>query len=110
MQQQNRFVLTATTHRSPMINHGSNLCAKVHLTSDIKQIEVSFIIDQTITGKIQTKYEGNVGTKLWWNVKDKQGNTKDESIPPLLTKDGTLAASSEEKTDALGRYFSSKMT
>jgi len=55
--------------------------------------------------------EGKVGTKLWWNiVKDKQGNTKDETIPPLITKDGTLAVSSEEKTDALARHFSSKMT
>lgn len=47
---------------------------------------------------------------MWNIVKEKQGNTKHETIPPLITKDGALALSSEERTNVLARHFSRKMT
>ena len=54
---------------------------------------------------------GSVGSKQWWAiVRSQQGLSKDDVIPPLVCKDGTLATSSQQKADALAQHFAGKMT
>lgn len=54
--------------------------------------------------------EGKVGCKLWWNViNETQGNTRDETVPPLVTQDGTTS-NTKEKADVLARHSSNKMS
>ena len=51
-----------------------------------------------------------VGNKTWWSlVKDKQGTSRQDSIPPLTKKDGTVATSSKEKAQLLASLFADKM-
>ncbi|KAK4317340.1 hypothetical protein Pmani_011604 [Petrolisthes manimaculis] len=52
-----------------------------------------------------------VGSKTWWSlIKERQGNSHHETIPPLTRLDGTTATSSKEKADLLADHFSTKMT
>ena len=52
-----------------------------------------------------------VGSKTWWTlVKEKQGTSHQEAIPPLTKSDGTSATSSREKAMLLADLFSTKMT
>ena len=52
-----------------------------------------------------------VGNKNWWSlVKERQGTSHQETIPPLTRQNGTTAASSKEKTHLLADIFSAKMT
>lgn len=49
--------------------------------------------------------------KQWWGlVKEQQGLTPQERIPPLRKPDGDLAITSREKADLLACHFSQKMT
>ncbi|KAG0718991.1 hypothetical protein GWK47_007413 [Chionoecetes opilio] len=51
-----------------------------------------------------------VGNKTWWSlVKEKQGISRQDSIPPLTKQDGTAAVSSKEKAQLLANLFSAKM-
>ena len=52
-----------------------------------------------------------VGNKTWWTlIKERQGTSHLETIPPLTRQDGTAAASSKDKADLLADIFSAKMT
>ena len=54
--------------------------------------------------------DSGTGGKKWWNIiKEKQGLTRQEHIPPLNNPDGTVASSNLEKAELLGRMFSNKM-
>nr|XP_045603079.1 uncharacterized protein LOC123761179 [Procambarus clarkii] len=47
---------------------------------------------------------GRVGSKVWWSlVKDRQGYSSEDTIPPLNREDGTVATSNQEKADLLIR-------
>ena len=61
---------------------------------------------------LRTKLSGpGVGSKTWWTlVKERQGTSHQESIPPLTKQDGTTATSSREKAELLADLFSAKMT
>ena len=61
---------------------------------------------------LKTKLTGrSVGSKSWWSsVKQQQGFTPDDCIPPLDKPDGTVATSSKDKAELLASYFSGKMT
>ncbi|KAK4305367.1 hypothetical protein Pmani_022729 [Petrolisthes manimaculis] len=52
-----------------------------------------------------------VGSKTWWSlIKEIQGTSHRETIPPLTRLDGTTATSSKEKADLLADIFSTEMT
>ena len=52
-----------------------------------------------------------IGSKTWWKlVKEKQGLTRQENVPPLNKPDGTVASSNHHKAELLGDMFSRKMT
>ncbi|KAK4290453.1 hypothetical protein Pmani_036646 [Petrolisthes manimaculis] len=52
-----------------------------------------------------------VGSKTWWSlIKERQGTSHQETIPPLTRLDGTTATSSKEKADLLADIFATKMT
>ena len=61
---------------------------------------------------LRNKLRGpGVGSKTWWSlVKEKQGASHQESIPPLSKPDGTTATSSSEKAELLAGLFAQKMT
>ena len=51
-----------------------------------------------------------VGNKTWWSlVKEKQGISRQDTIPPLTRQDGTVATSSKEKAQLLAALFAEKM-
>ena len=51
-----------------------------------------------------------IGTRLWWmSIKEQQGVTADDHVPPLRKEDGSLASNSKQKAEALAQYFSGKM-
>ncbi|KAK4319782.1 hypothetical protein Pmani_009300 [Petrolisthes manimaculis] len=51
-----------------------------------------------------------VGNKTWWSlVKEKQGTSCQDVIPPLTRQDGTVATSSKEKAQLLATLFAEKM-
>lgn len=51
-----------------------------------------------------------VGNKTWWTlVKEKQGISRQDIIPPLTRQDGTVATSSREKAQLLATLFAEKM-
>ena len=55
--------------------------------------------------------DGKIGSKQWWNiVKDKQGQSRDETIPPLSLTNGDVALSTTDKINALAEHFATKMT
>nr|XP_027221049.1 uncharacterized protein LOC113813281 [Penaeus vannamei] len=60
---------------------------------------------------IQTRMRRtNVGSKQWWSlVKEKQGQLKQDTIPPLQDVDSSYAVTSAQKADLLVRQFSAKM-
>ena len=79
-------------------------CKKMIATRKWAQTRWRDDIRQKLTGP-------GVGNKTWWKlVKEKQGLTRQENIPPLNKYDGTVASTSQEKADLLGRMFSNKMT
>ncbi|KAG0720078.1 hypothetical protein GWK47_049231 [Chionoecetes opilio] len=52
-----------------------------------------------------------VGTKDWWSsIKQQQGFSRDDSIPPLTAPDGSVVTSHRGKAQVLAAHFSSKMT
>jgi len=54
---------------------------------------------------------GQVGSKQWWTlVKEKQGETREGTIPPITTQDGTMALTSQQKAEVLAQHFAQKMT
>ncbi len=61
---------------------------------------------------LRSKLSGpGVGSKTWWTlVKERQGTSHQESIPPLSKGDGTTATNSKEKAELLAELFSNKMT
>ena len=61
---------------------------------------------------LQSKLCGpGVGSKTWWAlVKERQGGSHHETIPPLTKQDGTTATSSKEKAKLLADLFSTKMS
>ena len=63
---------------------------------------------QDIRTKLVTK---SMSSKEWWHtVKQQQGFTDDDSIPPLTREDGSVAVTSKDKAESLASYFASKMT
>ena len=51
-----------------------------------------------------------VGNKTWWSlVKEKQGISGQNFIPPITKQDGAVATSSKEKTQLLVNLFTEKM-
>ena len=51
-----------------------------------------------------------VGNKTWWSlVKERQGISRQDTIPPLTRRDGTVATSSKEKAQLLAALFAEKM-
>ncbi|KAG0726172.1 hypothetical protein GWK47_004435 [Chionoecetes opilio] len=52
----------------------------------------------------------SVGNKIWWSlVMEKQGISRQDSIPPLTKQDGTAAVSSKEKAQLLANLLYAKM-
>ncbi|MPC17900.1 hypothetical protein E2C01_010770 [Portunus trituberculatus] len=52
-----------------------------------------------------------MGNNTWWIlVKEKQGSSSQDSVPPLTKHDGTTAITSREKAEMLAGLFSAKMT
>ena len=52
-----------------------------------------------------------MGSKTWWTlVKERQGATQQESIPPLRKPDGTRVTGSSEKAEMFADLFAAKMT
>jgi len=52
----------------------------------------------------------SVGSKAWWScIKQQQGFSPDDCIPPLNKPDGSVATSSREKAELLASLFSEKM-
>ena len=50
-----------------------------------------------------------VGNQTWWSlVKEKQGISRQDTIPPLTRQDGTVATSSKEKAQLLAALFAEK--
>lgn len=53
----------------------------------------------------------SMGTKEWWSsIKQQQGFSPDDSIPPLTTPDGSIVTRHQDKAQVLAAHFSSKMT
>ena len=53
----------------------------------------------------------SVGNKEWWSsIKQQQGLSPDDSIPPLTTPDGSVVTRDQDKAQMLAAHFSSKMT
>ena len=53
----------------------------------------------------------SVGGKAWWTaVKEQQGLTPENHIPPLDKPDGSTATMSPEKAEVLAAHFAGKMT
>ena len=51
-----------------------------------------------------------VGNKTWWSlVKDRQGLSRQDTVPPLTRPDGTVATSSKDKAQLLASLFARKM-
>ncbi len=51
-----------------------------------------------------------VGNKTWWSlVKERQGTSRNDVIPPFTRQDGTVATSSMEKAQLLVSLFTAKM-
>ena len=51
-----------------------------------------------------------MGNNTWWSlVKEKQGISRQNSIPPLTKKDGTVVTSSKKKTQLLVNLCAEKM-
>ena len=60
---------------------------------------------------LRSKLRGpGVGSKTWWTlVKERQGTSFQDSIPPLTKPDGSTANSSREKAELLADLFATKM-
>jgi len=53
----------------------------------------------------------SVGNKEWWSsIKQQQGFSPDDSIPPLTTSNGAVVTHDQDKAQMLAAHFSSKMT
>ena len=53
---------------------------------------------------------GQVGTKRWWGlVKEQQGASRDDTVPPLQRGDGSVAQTARDKANLLAKHFSDKM-
>ena len=53
----------------------------------------------------------SVGNKDWWSsIKQQQGFSPDDSIPPLTTSDGSIVTRDQKKAQVLAAHFSSKMS
>lgn len=53
---------------------------------------------------------GQVGTKRWWSlVKEQQGTSREDTVPPLQRGDGSVAQTARDKANLLARHFSEKM-
>lgn len=61
---------------------------------------------------MKTKLSGqSVGSKEWWSgVKQQQGLSADNAIPPLVRPDGSVAMRDKDKAELLAAHFSSKMS
>ena len=52
----------------------------------------------------------SVGNKEWWSsIKQQQGFSPDDSIPPLTTTNGSIVTRDQDKAQVLAAHFSSKM-
>ena len=52
----------------------------------------------------------SVGSKSWWQlIKQQQGFADDDTIPPLLGPNGSVAIKSEDKANLLASHFAEKM-
>ena len=52
----------------------------------------------------------SIGSKGWWQlVKQQQGYSDDDAIPPLNDTNGRVAVSGEEKANLLASHFAAKM-
>lgn len=53
----------------------------------------------------------DTGQKEWWNLmKQQQGLSYDDTIPPLTGEDGTVAISNVDKAELLASFFAAKMS
>lgn len=61
---------------------------------------------------LRNKLRGpGVGSKTWWSlVKEQQGTSHHDTIPPLNRPDGSTAASSKDKASLLAEFFAKKMS
>ncbi|KAK3873560.1 hypothetical protein Pcinc_021436 [Petrolisthes cinctipes] len=61
---------------------------------------------------LKTKLNGrSVGSKTWWTtLKQHQGLTSDDDVPPLHKPDGTVATKNKDKAEVLASFFSNKMS
>ena len=61
---------------------------------------------------LRSKLTGQAaGSKSWWSsIKQQQGLTPDDCIPPLNNTDGSVATNSKAKAQLLALHFSGKMT
>ncbi|XP_045118152.1 uncharacterized protein LOC123508465 [Portunus trituberculatus] len=61
---------------------------------------------------LKTKLSGrSVGSKTWWTtLKQQQGLTSDDDVPPLHKSDGTVATKNKDKAEVLASFFSNKMS
>ena len=62
--------------------------------------------------EMKTKFSGqSVSSKEWWSgVKQQQGLSADNAIPPLIRPDGSVAMRNRDKAELLAAHFSSKMS
>lgn len=62
---------------------------------------------QSLSTKLTNR---SIGSKDWWSlVKQQQGLTTQDCIPPLYKPDGNVATSSQDKAELLASFFSQKM-
>ncbi|XP_063881678.1 uncharacterized protein LOC135111930 [Scylla paramamosain] len=60
---------------------------------------------------LKRKLRGSrVGSKCWWSlVKEQQGVSRGNTIPPLHRDDGTIAQSARDKANLLAKHFTDKI-
>ena len=84
---------------------------KLHRAACRKMVQVQKWAKIQWTNDMQQKLRGgNIGTKQWWSlIKEQQGFSRDETIPPLQRPDGSVATTTKDKVNLLAEQFATKM-
>ena len=92
--------------------HPTQLNKQRHKEACNRMSQVQQFAQQRWQEELRSKLSGRaVGSKSWWAaLKEQQGFSPEDHIPPLNNSDGSIATRSCEKAEVLASHFSRKMT
>lgn len=89
------------THRNKLLH--TNACREMTRIQSWAEDKWKKDLRQKLIGRA-------IGKKSWWKlIKEQQGFSPDDGIPPLDKPDGSVALSAKDKAELLAVHFASKM-